>query len=328
MANSLLTKNDPLLNTLLNNWPQHFTASTKICIGLSGGVDSVVLLHLFNQLRAHKDFNLSALHVNHNISPNALSWQNFCEKLCANLAIPLHSANVKVVKVGGEGLENSARQLRYAEFKRCNADLVVLAHHQDDQIETMLSQLLRGSNIHNIAAMREYSSKAGQNYWRPLLNFTKLQLINYSQAHNLSYINDESNADNHYLRNFLRNKIIPQLIDFDEQVITKLARSLTTIQDAAALNDTLAKLDYQNCKDDAYGLSLAKLTELDKLRQLNLLAYFIKQHNLALPSHAQLDEFARQITNARRDRTPKLSLTSQHTILCHSNTIHITTLPL
>lgn len=128
-------------------------AGSHLLIGLSGGVDSVVLLHLLHRLAPQRGWQLSALHVHHGISPNADAWAAFCVRLCAALAIPLQVERVNIAPLRAHGLEAAARKLRHAAFADQHCDFVVLAHHLDDQVETLLLQLLRGAGVRGAAAM-------------------------------------------------------------------------------------------------------------------------------------------------------------------------------
>lgn len=307
MVNLSLKQNRILVESILKQWPSELDGHLSYCVGLSGGVDSVVLLHLLNEASKRQQFKLSAIHVNHGISVYADGWMDFCIRLCQQWDIPLQVAQLQVVKQAGVGLENSARKLRYAEYQETGADVMVLAHHQDDQIETVLSQLMRGSDVHNIAAMRIVSKRNMQFYWRPLLSYTKAQLIDYALEHELSHIEDESNHDNNYLRNFLRNSIIPQLLAYDNNLPQKITQSLASIQASVNLNDEIAEYDLLSTMTNGQ-IEIAKIISLSSSRQKSLLAHFIRQRNLPLPSSKQLQEFIRQATTAEQDRHPQLKL--------------------
>ncbi|MCE3269595.1 MAG: tilS, partial [Burkholderiales bacterium] len=193
-------------------------ASQNICIGLSGGIDSIVLLHILKHITPQ--INLSAVHINHNISANAKMWSKFCQEFCYSLNIPLHVENVNFNRHGGESLENLARIARYKVLLQAPADIIALAHHQDDQVETTLSQLLRGSDLHNIAGMHMVSNKQDKILWRPLLDISKAQIEEYAVLFGLKYINDESNLDTRFLRNFIRHDVLPLLTSWDKHVAT------------------------------------------------------------------------------------------------------------
>ena len=304
---------------ILSSWPVDATC----CVGLSGGVDSVVLLTLLARLRQLRPLDLSAIHVNHGLSPHAQRWQDFCHNLCRKLDIEFHSAQLQVTKIAGYGLEASARKLRYQEYGKTKAAVIILAHHQDDQIETLLSQIMRGSEVHNLAAMNPYRQLHEQLLWRPLLGATKTQLRDYARVNALEHIEDESNNDQHYLRNFLRQQIIPQLQHYDSNASTKIINSLQSIQAAAQLNDELAQLDLEHCSLAAQVLNLGKFSTLSVLRQKNLLSYYISQQQLPLPSARQINEFIRQALQAKPDRHPQLSLTPQFRLQRLQNTLQI-----
>lgn len=312
-----------LLEMLIEKWPSDFDGHLHYTVGLSGGVDSVVLVYLMATARQIKPIQLSAIHVNHGISENADIWENFCKKLCTDLKIPLTVAQLKIVKAPGEGLENTARIERYKEYQKLKDSIIVLAHHQDDQIETMLIQLARGSDIHNIAAMNEVMTKSNQTYWRPLLNLGKNEIIDFASINNLQHIEDESNTNNTYLRNFIRNQIIPELVQFDPFIKKKFLNSLVSIQKNTALTDEYLNDDLNFCLSENNALLIEKFAKLTLLRQQALLAYFIRSQNLPLPSQKQLQEFRYQILNAAPDRHPSLLLDSRKKIIRTKNQIII-----
>lgn len=317
-------KNKLSFKTILHAWPSQFDGHLHYCIGLSGGIDSVVLLDLFAKLRAIKPLHLSAIHVNHNLSPHASYWQQFCIELCQKYAIPLISQNVSVEKIGGQGLENSARKIRYQEYAKTNADVIVLAHHQDDQIETMLSQIMRGSDVHNSAGMLTIKQRSQQLFWRPLLNIAKSSIYNYAQENQLQHIEDESNKDNKFLRNFIRNNILPQLEQFDQDIKKKLSKTVSELQYLTALSDELANLDYQNIFEvTTQTLNRQKFIQLSPLRQHNVLTYYIQQNNIALPSQRQIIEFIRQTVTFSNGRKPQLNLSVNSLLIATFKSIKI-----
>src|SRR5574340_757373 len=172
-------------------------AHSSILIGLSGGVDSVALLHLLHQLAPCFSWRLSALHVHHGISPRAGAWADFCSELCARHQILLHIERVDIALLRAHGIEAAARKLRHAAFAAQTCDFVALAHHADDQAETMLLQLLRGAGIRGAAAMPMLKPAAANAAatLRPLLDIPRSALLEYAQQHALRWVEDESNAD-------------------------------------------------------------------------------------------------------------------------------------
>lgn len=300
----------------------------RLTVGLSGGVDSVVLLHILAQLNRTQrtTLNLSAIHINHGISPNAKAWAQFCQKYCAQLHIALAVINHHVIKSGGESLENNARKVRYREFLNNQAQIIALAHQKNDQIETTLSQVFRGSDLHNIAAMHEISCKKNQLIWRPLLDISRDQIENYAQEYKLSYIEDESNHDISYLRNFIRQIILPTLTKFDKDIHNKILKLPQQLQNTLDLVDHLAAVDLEYIStsiNNQQVIVVEQFKTLSSVRQYNVLAHYLKKHNLMLPTLKQLKEFIHQALNARWERQPSLQLSKTHTIIKSKNYIKL-----
>jgi tRNA(Ile)-lysidine synthase len=185
-------------------------ATKRVAVGLSGGVDSVVLLHVLAGLRKRFGFSLSALHVHHGLSANATRWSQFCVRLCKKLEVPLRVKRVRVTRMG-EGLEAAARKARYEAFRASKADAVALAHHLDDQAETVLFNLLRGAGRRGVSGMPQRARLDGKLLLRPMLEVPRTAIEAYAAAHGLRWIEDESNADEALTRNFLRRRVAPLL---------------------------------------------------------------------------------------------------------------------
>lgn len=288
-----------------------------LVVGLSGGVDSVVLLHILTQIRLGKT-NLGAIHINHGLSPNANLWQQFCCQYCESLNIDLQIAQHTVTKGGGESLENNARKIRYNEFSKTNAQIIALAHQKDDQIETTLSQVLRGSDLHNIGAMRELSQKHNKYIWRPLLNISRTQIEDYAAQHQLNHIEDESNTDISYLRNFIRHNILPELTKFDKNIRNKILKLPSQVQNTLDVIDSIAASDLANAcalVDGVQVIMVEQFRQLDGLRQHNLLTHYLKKHSMPLPTYAQTKEFIRQALSAGLDKHPSLQLDKTHRLI-------------
>ena len=178
----------------------------RVAAGLSGGVDSVVLLHVLRALAPRHGFTLRAVHVHHGLSPNADAWRRFCAGLCRELKIPCLSRKVKIAKRGG-GLEAVARAARYAVYSGLPDDAIALGHQLDDQAETVLMNLLRGAGARGASAMPRALHRAGKLYLRPLLEVPREAIVAYAVQRDLPWIEDESNADEERTRNFLRRRV-------------------------------------------------------------------------------------------------------------------------
>lgn len=182
----------------------------RLAAGLSGGVDSVVLLHVLHGLAPQFGYKLSAVHVNHGLSPNAGDWQRFCSSLCLELGIPFKAIKVNVRKKH-HGLEAAAREARRAAFAKLRVDAIAVAHHLDDQAETVLFNLLRGAGVDGASGMPAIGALGGRILLRPLLEVPREAIRAYATAHRLGWIEDESNADEALTRNFLRRRVGPLL---------------------------------------------------------------------------------------------------------------------
>jgi tRNA(Ile)-lysidine synthase len=266
-------------------------------------MDSVVLLHLLRTLAPRFSWRLSALHIHHGISPNADAWAKYCEELCSRFEVPIIIERVNITPLRSEhGIEAAARKLRHAAFFRQACDFVALAHHADDQAETLLLQLLRGAGIKGVAAMPLLKPATTHTHatLRPLLDITRNSLLEYAKYHELSWVEDESNADDYYPRNFLRKQILPKLgVKFPAYRDT-LSRSAKHFAEASNLLDELAQLDAPNwVKGDP--LDLAFMQTLSLHRSKNLIRYFLHANGAPMPQSAQLDDMQYQLREARED---------------------------
>jgi len=284
----------------------------RIVVGLSGGLDSVVLLHCLVDLAPKLDFTLGALHVHHGLSPNADLWARFCADLCARLGVPFAQANVAVERASGLGLEAAARQARYAVFRQQQADAVALAHHRDDQAETLLLQLLRGAGVRGMSAMpavRTLEPAGGLRLVRPLLQVSRASIHAYARGRGLSWIEDESNADARFDRNFLRTRILPELAARYPGVSDTLGRAADNLADAAQLMDELAGSDARGAVSRD-SLRLSSLACASPARARNLLRWFLERQGFLPASRDQLEEGLRQALAARDDARLQVKLGS------------------
>jgi len=284
--------------------------SSRVVVGLSGGVDSVVLLHLLTRIAPLFDLSLSAIHVHHGLSRNADAWSQFCERLCAELDIGCAVVRVRLARRNKLGLEAAAREARYAVFRAQNADIVALAHHQDDQAETLLLQLLRGAGVRGLSAMpmvRALDSSGGLRLVRPLLEVTRAQIHEYARKAKLSWVEDESNADPAMDRNFLRARVLPVIAERFPAAPATLQRSAQNAADASDLMDDLARLDADGVVDRG-GLQTGALARLSPARARNLLRWFLEREGVSFPARDHLQEALRQVLHARPDAKLEVSL--------------------
>jgi tRNA(Ile)-lysidine synthase len=275
-------------------------SGSSLLLALSGGVDSVVLLHLLHQLSPLHSWRLSALHVHHGISPHADEWAAFCTDLCARYSVPFQVEEVDISPLREHGIEAAARKLRHAVLNRQPVNFIALAHHQDDQAETLLLQMLRGAGLRGASAMPLVRQRADHpTQLRPLLNVARSELLAYARQHDLQWVEDESNADDAYPRNFLRHRVLPQLEQrFPEYRVT-LARSARHFAEASELLDQLAQQDAQNVLHEG-SLEVARLQALSQSRAKNLLRYFLHSLGAPMPQAVQLDDMLQQLCGARQ----------------------------
>ena len=284
---------------------QHLPSDARrLWVALSGGLDSMVLLHALVQLRLPTP--IAALHVNHQISPYASDWQQHCAALCAALGVEYIAQSV-VVEPSGRGLEDAARAARYAVFEAHvrEGDCLLTAHHADDQAETMLLRLLRGSGPRGLAAMARQRPLGAGILVRPLLDIKRADLEAYAIAHQLTWVNDDSNADTHYDRNYLRHQVMPSLAGRWPDYTRRWQQSAQACADSEQLLQELAAEDLARAapRPERQGASLllAVLRDMSVARRHNLLRYWFRQQGYAAPEHVHLCHIDDQLVNGRID---------------------------
>lgn len=289
---------------------RHVRPGERLVAGLSGGIDSVVLLHLLQAQARPQGFSLSALHVHHGLSPHADAWLAHCRRLSDSLGVPLDVARVEVRRDAASGLEAAARQARYAAFAKVAAEWVVLAHQRDDQAETLLFNLLRGAGLGGAAAMpivRAFPGRHDLHILRPLLETPRSWIEGYAAAHKLEWVEDESNRDQRHARNFLRQSILRPLRERFPGCDAALARAAAHFAEADALLSRLAEIDAATAMREGR-IVVAELARLDQARACNLLRHALKQAGITMPDSARLQEALRQACTAAADRQVSIDL--------------------
>lgn len=271
--------------------------SATIAVGLSGGVDSMVLLHLLRRGLRLPPKRLSAIHVNHQISAHAASWATHCRRVCRDLGVPLKVVKVEVPR--GNSTEAAARDARHAVFATSDAEIVALAHNRDDQAETLLLQLLRGAGPRGLAAMPAFRPGAPA-YWRPLLDVPRSDIEAYARRNGLSWVEDDSNLDRGYLRNFLRHDVMPVIAARLPAASVVLARAARMQAEASDLLDALALHDL-GTDQKSRSIPLGVLKHLPVHRARNVLRFFLRSNGVGMPDAARLEEVLRQAMTARSD---------------------------
>ena len=280
----------------------------RVTVALSGGLDSMVLLDATHRIQQAFSANnatnsapimaLDAVHVHHGLSPNADDWAKFCQVACDARGISLKVARVHIdrTQTEGQGVEAAARRARHAVFADSGAPLILAGHHADDQAETVLHQLLRGTGLAGMAAMGEMR-RLSTTQWlrRPLLSIPQAVLAAYAQDHALTWVEDESNADTAYTRNFIRHQLLPLIGARFPHYAASLARAAKHAADSVVMQEALAKIDLQW---DGATARAEKLDDLDLPRQANALYHWLRWLDVTPPSHAMLETWAGQLFRA------------------------------
>jgi tRNA(Ile)-lysidine synthase len=280
---------------------------SALVVALSGGLDSTVLLHALAasaEVRAH---GLRAVHVHHGLHPNADVWQTQCERFCAALDVAITAVRVHVEPVG-DGLEAAARRARHAALEAAmqDGDILVLAHHRDDQAETFLLRALRASGVDGLAAMRPWRALHRGQLWRPLLDQPRAALRAYAETHGLAWIDDPSNTDTRFDRNFLRANVLPLLRTRWPDADAALARSAALCGQANALLDDEDGTLLESVRAGEPGLiDVARVAALTASRRARVLRRWVA--TLALPPLPAegLRRVETELLNARTDAQPR-----------------------
>lgn len=283
----------------------HLRGSAAVKIAYSGGVDSHVLLHAVCELRQNNPWAVSAIHVNHGLHAEALVWEDHCLAVCQRLGVACTVEHLKVRAIGTEGMEAAARRLRYATLARHvgGTETLLTAHHLDDQAETVLLQLLRGAGVRGLAGMPVVMNFSGGALVRPLLGFTRAELLHYAEQHRLQWIEDTSNRDLGRSRNFIRHQVLPLLEQRWPQAKRVIARAGRHAAEASALVDTIAEVDLPFLTTGEHGtISIPALRRLESARRRNAIRYWIRQRGFAMPPAQLFEQIVHVVEQSPRSR--------------------------
>lgn len=283
----------------------------QVWLAYSGGVDSQVLLQIAATLPQFlsQPITINAVHVHHGLSPHATAWASHCQQQCDALQIPLNIVYINVHHEKGHSLEETARDQRYREFaKLMDGNSVLLtAHHQDDQAETVLLRLFSGSGPKGLASMPAIRTLGQGMLMRPLLTFSRQQIDAFAREKLLSWIEDESNLNSQFSRNFVRGQIIPLLQKRWPALTSTLARSAALCHETDSLLQELMQNDIELVKTaEKNRLNVSALKLLSKAKQAYLLRHWIECNGHILPSYAQLNELISSLLWSEEDRMPVL----------------------
>lgn len=272
----------------------------RLALALSGGVDSIVLLDILDRLRGELGFDLSAVHVHHGLQPAADAWARFCAGVCEARGIPLRVEQVRVRDRKRLGLEAAAREARYRVLLSEPVDYVLLAHHLDDQVETVFLNLLRGAGVRGLAGMPTARAAEGPTLLRPLLEIPRATLLDYARRRRLEWVEDASNEDPSLTRNFLRHDILPRIESRFPAYREAVLRASRHLAEADRLLDELGGMDLaQGAR--AGRLAVDYLAGLSRARAKNLLRVYLTAQGAPLPEATRLEEMLQQLVSAGRD---------------------------
>ncbi len=277
----------------------------KVAVAFSGGLDSTVLAHIFVSRRRELG-DLRLLHVDHGLQTASRGWSQHCARLARAWKVPFKSLGAKLVVPRGESTEAAARDARYrllgAELRI--GEVLVTAQHVEDQAETLLLQLFRGAGVAGLSAMPARAAFSRGEIRRPLLTHSRKDLETYARYHELEWIEDPTNAQDLFARNFLRHRVMPQVRERWPGVDRAIARTSRHMAEAAALLDAVGARDLRAVADGG-GLNVSALRALPSMRRRNALRTFIANAGIELPSAAMLAEISGPFLRAREDAQPE-----------------------
>lgn len=283
---------------LLSQLDKLLSPYQKLYLGYSGGVDSEVLLYLLRQNKTLKA-KLTAIHINHNLSPNAGTWESHCKTRCKELNIPFVSQTITVSR---KNLEENARKARYHCFKYYITEnsALLTAHHRQDQIETFFLNLFRGAGLDGLSCMPISKPFAEGTLIRPLLNYDKSELIDFAKLQHLTWVEDESNQETVYRRNFIRQQLLPQIMNVWPGYQKNIARSIKHLQSLKQQNEQIFNEKAFNYIDKKKRLSIA-IKVYDNFQQANIIRCWLKYLGKKLPRATQIAAIINQLILGKTD---------------------------
>ena len=291
------------LNEFLAGLKEH----SSIYVAYSGGLDSHVLMHLLSKSSNVAGHALHSIHVNHKFAASSDEWAKHCELTAEKLGYEHRSITIDEKAPAGDSLEAWARERRYKLMAESVPDTGVLltAHHRDDQAETLLLQLLRGSGVSGLAAMPTFNTQFGVLHGRPLLNFSRKEIAEYAHEQQLEWIDDESNLDPAFDRNYLRHNVFPVLRKRWPALDKTMGRAASQQADALQIIEEVAANDLVLVSRPVPGsINIKSLKSMSLAHQANVLRYWIKTLGLPLPTSSHVEKILMQVVDARHDGVP------------------------
>ncbi len=288
-----------LLKPFINDKNQNFY------IALSGGVDSVVLFNELTKLKKEIGFRLTAIHVNHNVQKDSHEWKDFCAEMCKENQIKFVSRTLRKKNKNISNLEKKLREERYKIFQNIldKNSILFMGHHLDDAIETFFLRALRGSGIDGLSSIPEQRSLGDGKLIRPFLNISKSDLLLRAKKEKLKFIDDPSNKDNSFDRNYLRNIVLPRIEKRWPSYRKNLNQLTLNLKESSILIKMQAERDFNEIKLKKNLISLEKLLRLSKVRQKNVFIFWINLNKLNSPNAKVINLFFEKFI--KDEKTPK-----------------------
>ncbi len=305
--NSQTMRNGSSKPTLSSEWLENelFNAlsidrKSRLFVGYSGGIDSTVLLYLLANLQDQHSFELTALHVNHNIQDGSTAWAKHCEEQCRKMGVTFKSASLQLA----DSSEASARSARYHWFAKQVrfGDVLLTAHHRQDRAETLLFNLMRGAGSTGLSSLRAVRPFHGAKLARPLLNASRDDIKKYASTHKLSWIEDPSNASDAYSRNEIRHHVLPAMTEFRSDAVQNIARAAANLEQENGLLREVAISDLVDVRehpihpiDGSHALCVDDMSHLSQARKTNLLRFWLQSLRLHTPSRRFMTQLLQAI---------------------------------
>lgn len=297
----------PINSTTLLKQLSLLPSTKRYLLAFSGGLDSTVLLHLLASVKDQIDVEVAAIHIDHGLQQESPAWSRHCSDYCRQLDIPLETVSLSLQSVSGESLEAQAREARYATIQQLMqpGEILLTAHHRDDQAETLLLNLMRGSGVKGLAAMPPLRHFAEGWLARPLLEISRSEIEAYATEHKLKWIDDPSNALTDFNRNYLRHEILPGLTQRWPAAAASIADSASHLAEAAQLLDQESYKLLTGMIAAPGRLQLEPLLQQPRAWQKLLLRHWLQQLGIPPPPRKRLAGFVQQLTADSR-RIPQI----------------------
>ena len=282
---------------------------SDILVAYSGGIDSTALLFFSKKIANKYNKNIKAIHINHNLNQDAKKWELHCRDFCKEVEVEIIIKNLNIILNKGDSIEEKARELRYNSiYNAMNKNTVMLtAHHLEDQSETFLYQLFRGAGVTGLSSM-PIVKKIDQGFHvRPFLKINKNAISDIVNYNNLLYIDDISNDDTKFSRNYIRKKILPIIKKRWPSYSETISRSAYNLSESMKLNDDLAEIDFQNFLMQEKNKINLDVRELDNYRFNNVIRFWVKKNNFRMPTSEQLISICKNVFEAGNNKTPFFS---------------------